>query len=306
MTPDCAKRLGSRDTWGVQSTFVLVALTGCGRLGYGVLERDAGPSASDGAVMRDADARDASMGDAAMLDAAMQISCPAPDSDTLALFSFDGVSGMTTLTDGTGNHDGVIDGGAASSLPGSSPCGEALLATAGVAGQILDAPAWQLEDGSVDFWVRRPTSPAAFAGLLTRDATGSRAGHFGVFVGASGRAAVRVQTGAGTGFVCTEAALPTEEWVHLGINFGAAGLELWLNGERMMGTGSMIGPNEVTLNCNSGVAGGIAGNNNRWVVGASNASLGEESAGHTDHFENGALDHVRISRVRRDFTPYAP
>lgn len=281
----------------------------CGRVGYDF----SGAGVTDAAA-GDAGVTDGAAGDAADTDAPADAGndggpsgrCPLSDVDTVSLFSVDGDMGGSVLTDAAGTLDGLVAGGVASTMAGPGGCGEALTFPIGVAGRLLDAPAWQLDDGSVDLWVRRPGSLTTFAGLVTRDATGNRAGHFAIFIGPTGRVVTRLQTGSGSGQVCSEVALAVDEWTHIGVNFGSAGLELWVNGESVQGGGTIVGPNGVTLTCGSGIAGGIAGNNNHWVIGASNASFADATDSYRDGFADGAIDHFRISRSRRDFSSYQP
>lgn len=237
--------------------------------------------------------------DASVGDAMVSVACPDPDGDTLALLSFDSDEGTNVLRDVLGNHDGELLRSVAQLVDGPTGCGRALTFIADAVGVIPDAPDWQLERGSIDFWIRRPPGMTEAVGVVSRDETGTGTpGHLTMLLDPSGLLAVRRQ-GPGGGVVCSDVPIPDDDWAHVGLNFGDEGLALWINGELSVGSGIVAG-----MNCGSAV-GGIAGNTLPWFLGASRVAVNSATNAYSDPFVDGAVDHVRISRIRRDFSNYA-
>jgi hypothetical protein len=156
---------------------------------------------------------------------------------------------------------------------------------------VPDAPAFQLPQGSLDFWVRVDEAGSGLRGILSRDSTGLDDGHLAVLLTSSNELRVRLQLESRQAFRCMP--IPgVGVWFHVGINFGPPDLEVFVDGRDVRLAG---GP------CANSMETGIAGNTNRWVFGADNTQTGAGGEQVDDHFE-GALDEIRLSRVRRDFT----
>jgi len=280
---------------------VAVAILGCGRLGFEPLGRqsgppdggapgDGGPGARDGGPGDPVDAGEAGdAGDAGAGPDAGPESCTALDPDTVFLFDFEDLSGAV-LRDRTGDHDGTLTP-PVEAVPGPPGCGQAWRAGGLVHGSVPDDPAFQLSQGSLDFWVRVDEASSGRRGILSRDSTGRDDGHFAVLLDSSEEIRVRLQLEARQVVRCVP--FPgVGVWFHLGINFGPPDLEVLVDGRDVQLPG---GP------CNNPMDTGIAGNTNRWAFGADNIQTGAGGEQVGDHFE-GALDEIRLSRVRRDFT----
>jgi hypothetical protein len=235
----------------------------------------------------------------------LRLSCEKSKQDSdVALYTFDD-DPVGVIVDAQGANSATIVGTVAY-VDGPIPtCGPAIRFSAAVQGYgiIADDPAWQLTDGSVDFWFRASSFPPSLAGLVSRDGGGtSTPGHLGVFLDSTGRVGFRLQEMDAVetfgGGVCSEAgAVALNEWNHLGLNFGSAGPELWLNGTALDAPGMLD-----TVICQTGNAIGINGNTNPWTVGI-NSGSSEDGTGLpvTQPFD-GAMDHLRISAIRRDFS----
>ncbi len=215
------------------------------------------------------------------------------DPDTLVFFHFDPVDPHASLNDETrlepvelrdGPADSIVDGPESGAMAREFDWFYATL-------MIPDEPRWQLDEGSVDFYLRpRRCAPDSDGyGLVVRDAQGqSASGHIRVFLESTCEICVRVQSTTAEHTMCS-APLALDTWRHVGINFGAEGLDLWVDGE---------------VASQDPWPAGIAGNNNVWVVGGSNGRASEGSSRPTINakLEQVDLTLVRISRVRRDFS----
>lgn len=302
---------------------VVFALSGigCGRVAY-----DSAPGAdSDGSIdarlaidataspdsARGLDARSALDGLAGEADAtAAPLRCPDPQSDAVALYRFEAAAPMV---DEMGVHDAMTSGGTLGSTTGPNDCGGALAfpADGNAFLWIADSPDWDLPDGSVDFWVRFDVDASAgFVALVTRDAGGNADGHFSVFRVQDGTIVARLQTVVETVHLCANTPTPEEAWTHVGVNFGAAGFELWVNGQRATRTDEVVFESPTFARtvwpCGGSLTIGLAGNDNPWILGVNGARTDEGAltpiAG--EWLREGAIDHFRVSRVRRDFRAY--
>jgi hypothetical protein len=273
-----------------------LACLGCGRLGF-----------EEVAVGGDGAAPDASAADGAAAPdgGAAAAACPEPDATTLALLSFDGAL-ESTVPDATGDHDGMIVGDGAASVPGPSECGEAIAFADGTYVVIPDAPIFQLPAGSISFWARVPAPVGIGAGMVSRDETGQNTpGHLTVWYTAEGRFATRLQDVSAGGQMtrCGAEELVPGTWYHVGVNFGGGGdFELWVDGVEQLATGLVLyGGGDLACDDGSFTI-GIDGNQNPWVLGASSAKSSAGAAGSiTEPFTGGALDHLIISEARSDF-----
>jgi hypothetical protein len=156
---------------------------------------------------------------------------------TLALFDFeDGVSPLpvgSTVFDVQRAHPALVHGTGLTFGDGPAGCGRALVFPATNAAsflEIADSPAFDLAEGSIDFWFRPNRCPQGeAAGLLSRDAMGEALpGHLAVNWGVDCQLAVRLQR---PGFDTAEKVpgiLSLNVWHHIGMNFGPQGLVVHL------------------------------------------------------------------------------
>jgi hypothetical protein len=262
----------------------------CGRIGFELQpgDPDAAASAIDAAEVID-----------------LRLSCErGAENLDVALYDFDDdLAGV--IVDALGNNSGTTVGNVVYVDGPVSACGRAIQFSASTQGYglIADSPAWQLADGSVDFWFRASSYPPDLAGMLSRDAGGtSTPGHLGIFLDSTGRVGFRLQEQDAVqtfgGGVCSEAgAVVLGEWNHLGINFGSDGTELWLNGSVVDEPGNLD-----TVLCQTGNAIGINGNANPWTIGINSGTSEDGMALPVIQPFEGAMDHLRISSSPRKFS----
>ncbi len=159
---------------------------------------------------------------------------------------------------------------------------------------------WNLDSGSVDLWLRLPAGLGdRFSGVLTRDAKETRLpGHFSLILDGAKRFGMRIQAAGTVVMLCSHATLVENQWLHVAVNFGAPGAELYVNGQRQMGVGSFGGEA-----CGTNAPAGIAGNANPWAIGANTWFSQEgQSGGVSEKFVGGAVDHIRITSQRHDWS----
>ena len=141
-------------------------------------------------------------------------------------------------------------------------------------------------------------------GILSRDAGGTTAGgHIGLLMDEAGRLAVRLQGLGGLddpdAGQCTIAPLAVGRWVHVLVNFGPPGLELFVDGERAtrQQPTRFVG---FDIPCGTDSPRGISGNQNPWLLGADSSQSSEGSAEFVRGFLlGGAVDHLVIRSARR-------
>jgi hypothetical protein len=252
----------------------LATTSGCGRIWYDPIT-----------------SADASIVDGAVDDAGVELHCSTTAPGVVALYPFDPDVDSLDLTDVVGDHAGTIGGGMAEWVSGPAGCGTAIQFPAPVVGHLPDSPSWDLATGSIDLWIRAPSTPDYNDSVLSRDAGGTALpGHFLLDINMAGALSVRMQNEGGDFYYCGETPLSVGRWVHVGMNFGPPEAELWLDGE-------------IAEGCAGGTDRGIDGNDNPWVLGANNANSSEGTSDIiTNHLDGVALDHLRISSVRRDFS----
>lgn len=242
------------------------------------------------------------------------LACPRPDADTVALYTFDKDDGAV-ITDASGMHDGVLQGAPMTPVTASREgCGNAMHFPVGpmVHVGVADSMAWDLKIGSLDLWVSPTAEQDVVHGIISRDAADDLLpGHFALFqwsVPDGDIFVVRFQTmgdgGLGT-FLCSDQPLAPGVWTHVGINFGEPGVELWVDGVRASAVRDLDVFGE-DVSCNpSLVIRSIDGNDNPWGFGIDTSGSSEGTLGNPRQpFQGGAIDHVRISRDRRNFEPY--
>lgn len=231
-----------------------------------------------------------------------------PDPQTVALYTFEG-DDDTRVLESTNAHPGLLinQGGGVLRGGGQDGCGNALTFSQNGHVRIPDAPEFQLGQGAVDFWVRFPEgNPAESQGIISRDATGQvTSGHITIYRSCQNFVIVRLQNLNQSIYRCSEASLPANEWVHVGVNFGVPDLELYINGAQAVSE-STLGLNgadcATPVQCGGALQTGINGNQNVWVFGASSATAIDGAAEPIPvSFFEGSLDSVRLSSSRREF-----
>lgn len=243
-----------------------------------------------------------------------EVGCIGPSTQeegVVALYTFDDDDGRTRVTDLVGGHIGSVQLGMVSTVEGPEDCGRAFDVTEGDQYFVVDdSPDWDLEEGSVDLWLWLPIDLTDNVGLLSRDLIyREEAGHLSLFVDSEGRAVARVQPiedgaedNSADAVSCTGVAVPRETWFHIGVNFGPPGLELYVDGVLSDWGGET--PLDDDWQCGQSGIWGIAGNDLPWVIGRSTYQS-DEVLGELELPATGAaIDHLRISRVRREFASF--
>ncbi len=205
------------------------------------------------------------------------------------------------VDDLVGSHTGTLDGPPEETL---GVCGTGLKFGNGARVVIADSIDWELSEGSIDFWAFFPALPPLFSeGVVSRDAIRlGLPGHISFGRSNDGRVAVRIQDGDDA-VVCSNAAVATEQWVHIGVNFGPPDLEMYVDGVAQSGVGTLPVTQFNSITCNTPMPRGLTGNANPWVIGTASMHSDEGSADPaTLPFDSGGVDEFRISIQRRDFT----
>jgi hypothetical protein len=221
------------------------------------------------------------------------------DGNTIALYDFENVVG-TAVPDRTGRHTGELRGGSAVLEPGPGGCGSGLQIRNNLYVYVAPDAAWQLGEGSVDFWVKLPsTLPGTTMAVISRDAHFTTNGDFTVYVTSDGMIVGRLQRPEATAVRCSTRLAQPGKWTRVGFNFGAQGTALYVDGE--LGTGTRY-LDFITGPCDTDVVGGLTGNDYEFVVGASLDRADDAStSGLTFFLAGGAVDDVRISNIRRTY-----
>jgi len=221
-----------------------------------------------------------------------------PDNQTVALYTFEKLTGGTTENVASNKHDGTLRD-TVGQTTGHGGCGKAALFTGNGYIEVPNAKAFELKAGSVDFWVR--FEQPGQAGMISRDAGGTNdPGHLTIRRMCDGGLQARLQRNGKNFFRCTQP-VPDNTWMHVALNFGPK-LELYLNGNLGSRTGlvTCMGPPD-ECGSNGVISAGIDGNKNPWVIGASSNASDDGKATPTNHPLKGAMDSVRISNVPRNF-----
>jgi hypothetical protein len=226
------------------------------------------------------------------------------DTDTVALYTFNGSLTLSVL-DLSGRHTGQWEErGDVAAVPGPRTCGNARDLHGGYA-VIPHSPDFDLMEGAVDFWVKMVGSISQGQGLISRDAQGiTFPGHLSITLNMDGYVFARIQIpGSTERYLCSAAPIPTDVWVHIGLNFGGMmATELYVDSSSTTQTGTITGSRSAsTITCSSGEIANIVGNMNPWVFGAGSWNSNEGSADPVTDKMDGLIDNVRISSVRRDF-----
>jgi len=237
------------------------------------------------------------------------LGCDDPvDDATVALFRMNGLeTGM--LVDETGRHPGDIPRGPALETEGPPGCGPALITGRPIHGVIPPSEDFRLARGSIDLWVKLAPDRIRCEGILSRDAQYSeRPGHLSLFVSSSSRIGLRLQSVGDQGSIIIFDPDPVaiDSWVHVGVNFGPEGVELFVNGVQKSGgevgdCSDARGDNACT---GSECTTGIDGNDNPFTVAVSSTTSTEGTADSLTDYFSGAIDEVRVSSSRRDFASF--
>lgn len=163
---------------------------------------------------------------------------------------------------------------------------------------------------AIDLHVRLPLTGSG-EGVIGSDSSGNQTGHLSVWAAESstgdGLFVARFQDGLADLFRC--ARRPRDgRWVHLGINVGVGGFELWVDGSPadFAGTARIQSISSGEVSCTPagelGPEANLEANPNPWVLGASS---GNSEQGELDsierHLQGAALDNLRFWSERQDF-----
>lgn len=222
--------------------------------------------------------------------------CPGTDPDTVLLLDMEGDTDRTGQFTPSLRNDALL--GAS-----DSPCGGNSLQLPLEAAHMFldDSPLFQLESGSFDLWAKLP-SMATTGGVFSRDARSSeQSGHLSLYWTPEDRLLLRVQSPTATLQRCSEV-ISVGVWHRVGVNFGATGFELWVDGVEQQSVAPITSegrPPECEL---QRVSVGMDGNVNPLAIGASTDDTAEGAGGPvTETLVGGEIDHVRLSRVPRDY-----
>lgn len=230
----------------------------------------------------------------------------AATSETVVLYTYESLPVLTDIG-GMANSEWfpLTADATLGSTEGPSTCGDAI-GFDGDGAVITRADTLQLEQGAIDFWVRFSGPPNGAQGILSRDATGQdEPGHISVFRSCDDHIIVRIQDNLLSTYRCSNEPVPELTWTHVGINFGAPDLELFVDGEKqerlaesnLWGEGCIDGP----ISCRGEVAVGIDGNAEPLVIGASSYQAEPGSGTPLALPFVGAMDSVHIRAARQDF-----
>lgn len=265
---------------------------------------DAGLDASDTGVSAPDGGVDA--GPDAMADAAMAVCLPA-GAGTVSLFTLDDAPGDGVVSDATGFNNGLLRNRAATSfVPGAGvACGLGIdfdpLGPSYV--DIADVPEYDIADGCIEFYVRPDALHPSGAALVSQAGSDeNRIMEIGLTPTGELYAHFLDTTLDDLRASCSETPLALGAWHHVVVDFGAAGLALYVDGTRHRRAGLLSADDGPFLELECGVftdlglddVGGYP-----LVLGASNHG---STVGTTDsttrHFTDGVLDHVRVSNRR--------
>lgn len=232
----------------------------------------------------------------ASIDATPDVGCSGVDSDVIFYLTMNRPDGLV-WPDLTGEHDAMTAGGVGGTTVGPRPeCGTAYDTSGGQRLVIPDSSEFDLGEGSIDFYVRVPP-PGTTRGVIGRDALDQNLpGHLGVHFQADNSLTVRLQTTTDQVFRCSPV-LAEGDWIFVGINLGPPDLEMYVDGVLADEATADAG----AITCGGAMTTGIAGNDNPFVVGFSVGTSGEGSDVPVTLPLDGAVDEIRLSRVRRSY-----
>ncbi|MBN1656638.1 MAG: LamG domain-containing protein [Deltaproteobacteria bacterium] len=211
--------------------------------------------------------------------------------ETLAIYCFeDNDQPNDIVVDSTGQHDGKIIGTKTRVVRGPTCCGMARFFSESNSASYIEIPDshdWDLDKGSISFWVRINACFIAgqSQGLISRaSADRDEDGHLGLLLLSECNWAAFAAVDGEAIEVRADRSLTPGKWSHININFGPPGLELYLDGRLVA---------EDTFRS------GMEGSRNPWVIGADTREAKPGTASPPVHFLTGAaIDLLRISSAR--------
>lgn len=224
--------------------------------------------------------------------------CGDADEDTLFLFTFDDANDVVTAESGVADNSLL--------QAGDSPCGGNVLRITDDGSpsshfRIPNRPEFEIAVGSVDFWIRGPAAGIT-QDIIGRDAQGNGAGHLTISTSERGEIVVRSQSILEEFYICSEPIEFESTWRRVGINLGAGGVELWIDGVRQNRSGPLFYRGaEWTCFADTHEL-NLVGNANPFVVGA--VAIFSDEGSHLpiqQPFAGLEVDQLRLSSVRRDY-----
>lgn len=268
---------------------------------------DAGPPEVDaGDELRDSGV------DAGALDAGFDAGAPSTpfdcampvDGATIAVYTMlDADRGQ--LPDERRIHNGTFPRVPPGVIAGPPGCEQAMIVESTMTyGVVPDSADFARRDGSIE--VRMFLTTDLVGGIVSRDATGIGEGHFSLLMDEGGALVARFETGGRYVAACSDARVPPGRWFYVGVNFSAAGPELWINGVRQRGMGMWRIEGEMGA-CGGTTAVSLQGESNPWLFGTGSwRTLNGMSEPANPATVGLVLDHVRISAMPRDFSRFVP
>jgi hypothetical protein len=235
-----------------------------------------------------------------------------PLEGTVAFYRFESDAGRAFVIDDARSADGAVHGGTAALVPGPEGCGQAF--DFGANGErfivLPENSAWHLQAGAIDFWLKAPPLMDVAMGLVSRDEFESYRDNLSLWIEPGGSIIARMQHLNEDGTTheaihCSVLQLSADTWVHVGFNFGPEGNALFVNGDAGERDGSSTIFGLTNQPCGSSNPSGLSGNDLPWVVGRSAYRSLTPLEGLEQPLLGGAIDNLRISRIRRDFTRLA-
>ena len=227
------------------------------------------------------------------------------DQWTVALYTFDDLP-TSSAADAAGNHPGTFVDGPASPTPGVNGCGGALATNGSTYLDSTHAPEFRLNQGAFETFVQIPNQIPSLepAPIFAKDNLGwDPDGQLALFITDEGRVVVRSQNNRENRYRCSNAVYDPGTWLHVGVNFGAPDLALYINGERQSYTGNIV-VDEALTNASCGgdpITTGLEQNALDLFIGANNWGVRPGIAPDERMGAGGAIDHFRISSIQRDF-----
>ncbi|MDX2019734.1 MAG: LamG-like jellyroll fold domain-containing protein [Deltaproteobacteria bacterium] len=227
----------------------------------------------------------------------------AADQDTVALWSFE-----STNADHTGTYPITWRGGTPGTATGADKCAKAIQMDGKTFGEVNFKTGFAgLTEGAIEMFVWLPPKSNKVHVMLAADARNQKSnGHFVLGYETQGKIVLRMQNaetapeGSKTFYVCSGANMPANQWIHLGINFGPQGVQMFVNGEIAENKGVHYKHGN-EQNCGDNPAWSPAGNGNPLVIGGATNEATEGIADTVIKRFEGRIDQLRISRKRRDF-----
>ncbi len=208
-----------------------------------------------------------------------------------------GENSGTTASDESGTADGTYHG--ATLAQGGGVAGDADTAVYfdGVDDyvEIPHDPSYLVDEGTIQLWFNAD-APANgdLQHLFSKDSSGyDTGGHLSIYLDATGRLEVRLQSASSDYVVNSAAAVSGGTWHHVALSFGTNGMELYLDG-------ALIDTNAYTGGL--GTSSGGTGNYEPIAIGAGTQTSGNLTIAPVDQFFAGSIDEVAIIGSQLDAT----